>query len=112
MQTWAKTQILTGDIECSLDTDALIGATPNLPTGRSILAGYVTDVDDSGTYMLRLDERETKKLWDEVDAQTLLVQRLRARLRETITEVRHARADATAAPSVEGPSKSRPGPER
>lgn len=33
-------------------------------------------------------------------------------LRDANTEVRHARAESEAAPSVEGPSKSRPGPER
>lgn len=36
----------------------------------SILARYVTDFKNDGTYTLNLNEEQTRKLWAEIDAQT------------------------------------------
>jgi hypothetical protein len=38
MEKWVKTQILTGDIQCSLDTDALMGPPPAGADGPNALA--------------------------------------------------------------------------
>lgn len=37
---------------------------------ESILTKYVSDEKNDGTYTLRLNEKETRELWDKVDAQT------------------------------------------
>ncbi len=58
----------------------------------SLLTPYVSDRFNDGTYTLNLDEAKTRKLWHEVDAQTLELAAATAELAEKENELRRVEA--------------------
>lgn len=94
------------------------------PAPSQLLDGAVSALDELGDALVKMGEaHENARQYQNVVAHKVgtlntILLRLKHQLAGaeteggTNTEVRHARSESGAAPSVEGPHKSRPGPER
>jgi hypothetical protein len=49
---------------------------PELASEHSLLANYVSDEKDDGTYTLNLNEAQTRELWEKIDRQTVALMAL------------------------------------